>query len=159
MVIGRTSAVGAFPLGKSPYDLQDMSGNVWEWTRSNYKNYEYDPKDGRENMEAEKNVARVLRGGAYLNEGVYLRCAFRLRDSPYLRYFSFGFRCVVCASFMLLMWKTHRSRACMFRSEMRLIHGWPPRPQRRNSAVTSRLTSPPAPLLAGEGSKGRIRRI
>ncbi len=99
MVIGRTSAVGAFPLGKSPYDLQDMSGNVWEWTRSNYKNYEYDPKDGRENMEAEKNVARVLRGGAYDSVGVNLRCAFRFGLSPYYRYHDFGFRCVVCASF------------------------------------------------------------
>jgi formylglycine-generating enzyme required for sulfatase activity len=99
MVIGRTSAVGAFPLGKSPYDLQDMSGNVWEWTRSNYKNYEYDPKDGRENMEAEKNVARVLRGGAFDDVGASLRCAYRYWSNPYNWDDLIGFRCVVCASF------------------------------------------------------------
>ena len=99
MVIGRTSAVGVFPQGKSPYDLQDMSGNVWEWTRSNYENYEYDPKDGRKNIETEKNVARVLRGGAYDNVGWLLRCAFRNRLNPLDRNHYLGIRVVVGASF------------------------------------------------------------
>jgi formylglycine-generating enzyme required for sulfatase activity len=98
MIIGRTSAVGAFPLGKSPYKLQDMAGNVWEWTRSIYKPYEYNSKDGRENLDDKKDL-RVLRGGSFLSYDRYVRCACRLRHFPSDRYYSIGFRVVVCAVF------------------------------------------------------------
>jgi formylglycine-generating enzyme required for sulfatase activity/energy-coupling factor transporter ATP-binding protein EcfA2 len=100
--LNTTSAVGAFPKGASPYGLQDMSGNVWEWTRSIFKPYPYDPKDGRENLEEKDNVARVVRGGSYLNGGRNLRCARRDGLNPDLGWFSgLGFRVVVCASFRI----------------------------------------------------------
>jgi formylglycine-generating enzyme required for sulfatase activity len=98
-----TTPVGAFPAGASPYGLLDMAGNVWEWTRSlwgkdpqkpNFR-YPYNPKDGRENLEASPDVFRVLRGGAfYFDEGL-VRCAVRVRDSPSVRYGTIGFRVVV----------------------------------------------------------------
>lgn len=33
------TTVGAFPQGASPYQVQDMIGNVWEWTEDDYEPY------------------------------------------------------------------------------------------------------------------------
>jgi formylglycine-generating enzyme required for sulfatase activity len=51
--VGATSAVGCFPGGASPYEVQDLCGNVWEWCHSLYRAYPYDPEDGREDLRAE----------------------------------------------------------------------------------------------------------
>jgi len=101
--IGTTSAVGCFPGGASVYGVEDLSGNVWEWTRSLWGEdvaepafkYPYDPADGRENLEAPRDAPRVLRGGSFLNNQWFVRCAFRLRYYPDLRYWGYGFRLVV----------------------------------------------------------------
>ena len=95
-IIGNTSAVGCFPQGRSPYGLLDMSGNVWEWTRSIYEKYPYKPGEKRETL-ADKESARVLRGGAFNNSGGGVRCAIRDGSHPDVRDDGFGFR-VVCAS-------------------------------------------------------------
>jgi formylglycine-generating enzyme required for sulfatase activity len=63
---GNTTPVGQYsPQGDSPYGCVDMAGNVWEWTLSLLKDYPYDPKDGREDAQAEGR--RRLRGGAFFD--------------------------------------------------------------------------------------------
>jgi formylglycine-generating enzyme required for sulfatase activity len=87
-----TTLVGAYPHGASPYGLLDMAGNVWEWTRSLYRDYPYDPEDGREDVRAKG--ARVLRGGSWYHAQVHARCVVRHWDYPGSSHISFGFRLV-----------------------------------------------------------------
>ena len=109
--LGGTSPVGIFPEGASPYGCLDMAGNVWEWTTSlwglwnNKKStfemqfpYPYQADDGRENLEADDDTARVLRGGAFSYVPLELRCASRDGDVPRHRFHSVGFRVVVSPS-------------------------------------------------------------
>jgi formylglycine-generating enzyme required for sulfatase activity len=97
----RTTAVGCFPRGASPYGCEEMSGNVWEWTRSLSGGYPY-PAEGpergaREELSAEG--ARMLRGGAFRFNAGLERCAFRLDNLPGFR-FGLGFRVVVSPFFI-----------------------------------------------------------
>lgn len=86
-----TTPVGQYGgSGASPYGLDDMAGNVWEWTSSLYKSYPYNSVDGREDIL--NTGARVVRGGSfYLNEA-NLPCAARYYYSPTYRSIYGGFR-------------------------------------------------------------------
>ncbi|MBI2907237.1 MAG: SUMF1/EgtB/PvdO family nonheme iron enzyme [Chloroflexi bacterium] len=94
--IRSTSPVGAFPGGASPYGCLDMSGNVWEWTRSLYDEYPYplegDDRRRREDLEAPDTEPRVLRGGSFGYGEDVVRCACRRRGEPDDRYDLVGFR-------------------------------------------------------------------
>jgi formylglycine-generating enzyme required for sulfatase activity len=85
-----TTPVGAYAEGASPYGLLDMAGNVFEWTRSLYRDYPYNPADGREDM----NVLDrwVIRGGAFRSDRSYLRSARRYGHYPNFQAETFGFR-------------------------------------------------------------------
>jgi formylglycine-generating enzyme required for sulfatase activity len=108
--VGAPSRPGAFPAGASPYGCQEMSGNVWEWTRTLWGQfvpekskedkivfeplitYPYKAEDGRENLAANDYWPRVLRGSSFANEDDTLRAAFRGWNFPGFRIRGFGFR-------------------------------------------------------------------
>ncbi|MDP6358325.1 MAG: formylglycine-generating enzyme family protein, partial [Planctomycetota bacterium] len=89
--IGSTSSVGCFPRGCSPYECEDISGNVWEWTRSSGQGYPFDPKKDLEDF-GEKDQRRVLRGGSFAIDSRLVRCAGRYRLVPDDRNGLIGFR-------------------------------------------------------------------
>lgn len=87
-----TAPVGSFPLGASRWGLDDVVGNVWEWTADYFGSYSADdltnptgPVIGEE---------RVIRGGAW--NGAYadwVRPSFRYMSAPDTRSHGIGFRC------------------------------------------------------------------
>lgn len=106
--LGDTSPVGIFLEGASPYGVLDMSGNVWEWTRSLYSPYPYRQDDGREKFMSEaeyqkirekgidwEKLARGLRGGSFYTNEDWACCAFRYQFAPDVGIRYFGFRIVL----------------------------------------------------------------
>ncbi len=86
-----TVRVGSF--APNTWGLQDMHGNVWEWTVTSHRPYPYADGDGRNDGNAtEKKVAR---GGSWRDRPHRATSAYRLAYEPWQRVFNVGFR-VVC---------------------------------------------------------------
>jgi formylglycine-generating enzyme required for sulfatase activity len=87
--IGERSAVGCFSCGASTYGCEDLSGNVWEWTRGIY------PDDTEESPKSLAQISCVLRGSAFNNNLWFARCAYRRLYIQDDRYGDIGFRVVL----------------------------------------------------------------
>ena len=81
----RPAPVGAYPAGASAYGVEQMLGDVWEWTTSPLR-----PWPGFVPMIYERYSQpffdgdyRVLRGGSWAVESAILRPSFRNWDHPY----------------------------------------------------------------------------
>ncbi|MBA7481230.1 Hercynine oxygenase [subsurface metagenome] len=73
------------------YKLYNLSGNLWEWTSSAYKEYPYVSDDGRED-ESDSEAYRVVRGGGRIWESWDVRVSLRGIGRPTSR---FGVRYVM----------------------------------------------------------------
>jgi formylglycine-generating enzyme required for sulfatase activity len=80
--IEHTTPVNTYPLGKSPFGVMDMSGNVFEWQANCYY---------------KSHNSLVLRGGSWGDNADYARVSIRGADywSPDRWGFDFGFRVVI----------------------------------------------------------------
>jgi iron(II)-dependent oxidoreductase len=92
----RPAPVGAYPAGASAYGVEQLMGDVWEWTSSPftpwpgfapmlYRQYSA-PFFGRD------DEFRVLRGGSWAVAGHTIRPSFRNWDLPIRRQIFAGFR-------------------------------------------------------------------
>ncbi|MDO8271214.1 MAG: SUMF1/EgtB/PvdO family nonheme iron enzyme [Gammaproteobacteria bacterium] len=88
-----TTAVGSFNCPECVYGLSDMSGNVWEWTRSPYQSLPFDPNDDRESLSEE--ALWVMRGGAFSDAESNARSAVRGAADPGARRPFIGFRLAI----------------------------------------------------------------
>jgi formylglycine-generating enzyme required for sulfatase activity len=95
----RTSPVGSFPNGASPYGALDMAGNVWEWTGDWYGSDYYATSPERNPGGPDSGSFRVLRGGSWSNYPTNLRGADRGWSNPGGRKHDVGMRVVVAPGF------------------------------------------------------------
>jgi formylglycine-generating enzyme required for sulfatase activity len=78
---------------QNPWELYDMHGNVWEWTRSDYKSYPYRSDDGRNSMNTDK--PKVVRGGSWYARPHRNTSSYRIPYRSYQKVFDVGFRVII----------------------------------------------------------------
>jgi iron(II)-dependent oxidoreductase len=73
----KTSPVGSYIQGASPYGLLDMAGNVWEWCQDLYDGKYYHSSPDKNPTGPKSGTIRVMRGGSWDVRAVILRCSYR----------------------------------------------------------------------------------
>ena len=85
--------VGMFQDGKSPYGINDMAGNVWEWVSDWYDDDYYSTAPLRNPTGPATGNSKVVRGGSWGSGPEGLRSAERETHVPSFQGYGTGFRC------------------------------------------------------------------
>ena len=88
-----SSPVGSFPRGASPFGVEDMAGNIWEWCLDFMEAYRGTPKTNPRGPAS--GTKRVYRGGSWKSRFNSLRATTRSSNVPNYTCNDLGFR-VVC---------------------------------------------------------------
>ena len=87
-----TAPVGSFPRGSSPFGLEDLSGNVFEWCADFYEAYR--GKDLVNRRGPNHGTQRIYRGGSWRSKSTSLRASARHFNNPNCSANDVGFRLV-----------------------------------------------------------------
>lgn len=85
-----SSPVGSFPSGASPFGVEDMAGNVWEWCLDFYEAYRGMPKINPHGPKV--GAKRCYRGGSWKSRFNSLRTTARGSNVPSFSCNDLGFR-------------------------------------------------------------------
>lgn len=119
-----TCQVASFPNTSSPFGIEDMAGNVWEWV-SNLYSTDYNNQSF--------STERVARGGSWYDTNeAFLRSTYRHKFDPATQSSVLGFR---CARLYLIL---HGGTCCGF---LTFINGSPQ--GLRQNELQNQLLSPP----------------
>jgi formylglycine-generating enzyme required for sulfatase activity len=91
--LGMPSIVSMHEGGMTPEGIQDLAGNVYEWTEDAFEPYRHRQQGGGES----DSPRRVVRGGSWHSGPLELVCSHRKGLFPESRLTTVGFRCVVPA--------------------------------------------------------------
>lgn len=98
LCVGDASAVGSYPDGANEYGVMEMAGNVWEWVNDWYSE-DYYATSPAENLQGpDDGTYKVLRGGGWSNNWVFLRTSSRGFDPVFNSSKDVGFRCALPAN-------------------------------------------------------------
>jgi len=90
-----TTPVGSYECPECPFGLADISGNVWEWTRSAYRAYPFKPAAARGALDADADALWVMRGVSFADTERNIRTGIRGVAGPDVRRPFLGFRLAI----------------------------------------------------------------
>ncbi len=87
--------VGSYEVGRSPYGVYDMTGNVAEWVADSYDPQSYQNTTFRDPSGPETSEFKVIRGGTWRDSKLNVRITKRFSAKMWRSDATMGFRCAL----------------------------------------------------------------